>query len=120
MRKITITIQSDTHAALLEAGEAILRAARTGKSDGDVLSFESPEALFRAITPTRWELLYHLQRIGATSIRGLAREMNRDVHRTHDDVSALKERGLVSETADGKVDVPYDVIRLELELTSAA
>jgi predicted transcriptional regulator len=120
MRKATIIVTRNADAALDEMGQRFVRAWKTGKSDEDVLRFESPTALFRVLTPRRWELLERLQQIGATSIRGLARELERDVHRVHEDVHALKERGLVEDTDDGKVHVPYDVIRTEFELTSAA
>lgn len=116
MRKITITIERDNDAALAEMGRRFVHAWKTGKSESDWLSFESIEGMFRALTPARWETLKFLQERGANSIRGLARDMERDVHRVHDDVTALKEHGLVAETEDGKVHVPYDVIHTEFDL----
>ncbi|WP_436969143.1 hypothetical protein [Agrobacterium salinitolerans] len=40
-----------------------------------VFTFSSP-ALFSVITPKRWELIEHLQKIGPSSIRGLARSVD--------------------------------------------
>lgn len=72
------------------------------------------------ITPKRWELIEHLQKIGPSSIRGLARSVERDVKRVHEDVSALSDWGIFEQTEDGKVHVPYDVIHANFDLRAAA
>ncbi len=59
--------------------------------------------LFSVITPKRWELIEHLQKIGPSSIRGLARSVERDIKRVHDDVSALSDWGIIERAEDGKV-----------------
>ncbi len=51
-------------------------------------------------------MIEHLQKIGPSSIRGLARSVERDVKRVHEDVSALSDRGIFEQTDDGKVHVP--------------
>jgi predicted transcriptional regulator len=120
MRKATIRIQKDADAALEKMGERFVRAWKTGKSTGDTLAFESPAALFRVLTPKRWELIERLQELGPSSFRGLARELERDVKRVHEDVGVLIECGLVARTEDGKINVPYDVIRAEFDLRAVA
>jgi predicted transcriptional regulator len=120
MRKATIRIRKDTDAALREMGEQFVKAWTTGKSRGDVLEFESPAALFRVLTPKRWELVERLQFLGPTSVRGLARELERDVKRVHEDVGRLIERGIVQRDDEGKILVPYDVIHAEFDLHSVA
>jgi predicted transcriptional regulator len=50
----------------------------------------------------------------------LARELERDVKRVHEDVGVLIECGLVARTVDGKINVPYDVIRAEFDLRAVA
>src|SRR5687768_16476542 len=107
MRKITIQIERDTGKAMKAAGERFIKAWKTGKSSTDVLTFESPAALFRVLSPTRWGLLERLQAVGPVTLRGLARELDRDVKRVHEDVKALEERGLIDYTDDGLVRVPY-------------
>jgi predicted transcriptional regulator len=62
-------------------GERFVKAWKTGKSGGDLLQFESPAALFRVLTAKRWELIERLQTTGPTTVRGLARELDRDVKR---------------------------------------
>lgn len=120
MKKATIRIRRDTDAALKEMGERFAKAWKTGKSAGDTLEFESPAALFRLLTPKRWELIERLQQLGSISVRGLARELDRDVKRVHEDVRALMEYGLVARTDDGKFHVPYEVIHAEFDLRTVA
>jgi predicted transcriptional regulator len=120
MRKATIRIRRNTDAALRKMGQRFAKVWKTGKSTGDELEFESPAALFRVLTPKRWELVERLQKLGPSSFRGLARELERDVKRVHEDVGALAECGLVERTAEGKIHVPYDVIRTEFDLRAVA
>lgn len=84
------------------------------------MQFESPAALFRVLSPKRWELIERLQSLGPSTARGLARELDRDVKRVHEDLSGLIEHGLVARTADGKFAVPYDVIHADFDLRAVA
>jgi predicted transcriptional regulator len=120
MKKVTIRIERDAQKALREMGERFVRAWKSGRASGSVLTFESPSALFRVLTPTRWELIERLQGIGPTSLRGLARALSRDVKRVHGDVQALIERGLIERTDAGQVYVPYDVIHADFDLRAAS
>ncbi len=120
MKKVTIRIRRDTNAALKEMGERFAKAWKTGKSSGNALEFESPAALFRVLSPKRWELLDRLQSVGPSSVRGLARELDRDVKRVHEDVGTLMEYGLIEHTDDGKIHVPYDEIHADFALRSVA
>ena len=120
MKKVTIRIRRDTDAALKDMGERFVKAWKTGKSAGDSLQFESPAALFRVLSPKRWELVERLQTLGPSSVRGLARELERDVRRVHGDVRALMEIGLIVRAENGAFLVPYDVIRADFDLRAVA
>lgn len=120
MKKATIRIRRNADAALEKIGERFVKAWKTGKSAGDTLKFESPATPFRVLTPKRWTLIETLQELGPSSVRGLARELERDVKRVHEDVSALIDCGLVVRTAEGKFEVPYDLIRAEFDLRAIA
>jgi predicted transcriptional regulator len=120
MKKVTIRIRRDTNTALREMGERFVRTWKTARSAGSTLEFESPAALFRVLSPKRWELIERLQSIGPSSVRGLARELERDVKRVHDDVGELMDCGLVERTEDGKIQVPYDVIHADFNLSAVA
>jgi predicted transcriptional regulator len=120
MKKLTIRIRKDTNAALREMGDRFIKAWKTGRSAGDSIQFESPTAMFRVLTPKRWELIEQLQAMGPSSIRGLARELARDVKRVHEDVGELMECGIVFRTKDGKVQVPFTVIHADFDLCAVA
>ena len=120
MKKLTIRIRKDANAAVREMGDRFIKAWKTGKSSGDSIQFESPTAMFRVLTPRRWELIERLQAMGPSSIRGLARELERDVKRVHEDVSELMDCGIVLRTEDGKVRVPFTVIHADFDLCAMA
>jgi len=113
-RTVTIEISGLEHSL-----KRFAKAWRTGRSAGEVISFESPEVLFRRITPKRWTLLTALQAAGPQSVRELARRIRRDVKNVHGDVRALIEIGLIERTGD-TVRVPFDEIHAAFTLTRAA
>jgi predicted transcriptional regulator len=120
MTEAIIRIRNDDDALLAEAGERFKAAWKTAEPTAAVFTFSSPAQLFSVISPKRWQLIERLQKIGKSSIRGLARSLERDVKRVHDDVSGMIEWGLVERTEDGLVHVPYDVIHAEFDLRAVA
>jgi len=106
--------------AMATARKEAISAWTTGRYQGEHFGFESAAVLFRRITPKRWEMLECLQRTGPLTIRALARELDRQFRRVHDDVTALLQIGLIEKTADGKVWVPFNEIRIDSVLRSAA
>ena len=65
------------------------------------------------------ELLERLQSLGPSSLRGLARSLERDVKRVHEDVAALIQVGLIEKTEHGRIHVPFEVIEADFELRAA-
>jgi len=122
MKRACIQIRSDSETLLAESLARAAEAARTGVPSDPVaiFTFSSPAQLFSVISPKRWELIEHLQKIGPNSIRALARSLGRDVKRVHEDVVALVDWGIVERTDDGKVTVPYDVIHADFDLRAVA
>jgi predicted transcriptional regulator len=120
MTKAVLRIRRDTTAVLGEMGRRFASTWKSGRpASARVFSFESPAALFRVLSPKRWELLERLQSLGAMSVRGLARALEMDVKRVHEDVGVLIEVGLIEKTAGGKVHVPYAVIEADFALRAA-
>jgi len=107
MKTATIRIRRDKDAALAQ-------------SDTDTFEFESPKALFTLLTPKRWELIERLQALGEVSLRALARALERDVKRVHEDAAVLLDCGLIARTPAGKIHVPYRKIHAEFDLLAAA
>jgi len=118
MRELTIRIL-DKDAAMKAMQERFTSTMKDGVYAGDFLTFESPTALFRAISPKRWELLGALQKLDIISMRELSRQLKRDVHWVHDDVKALKELGIIDQSDKG-VQVLFDKIHTDFTLSREA
>ena len=101
-RFLTITLQADWQGALLAAAQL----AEADTYQGEVLNFETPAQFFGQLTARRWDIVRMAQGKGALSVRELARLVNRDVKRVHEDVVLLSELGLLERTDSGGVCCP--------------
>jgi predicted transcriptional regulator len=79
-----------------------------------VLTLEDLPTLLATLTPARWTLIDRLREQGPLSIYQLAKRLARDYKNVHTDVWRLVEIGLIERAADGRVSVPWDVVRAEL------
>lgn len=124
MKRAVIQIRRDQDAktALAAMGENFVKAWKSGKASDPIatFTFSSPMQLFTVLSPKRWELIEHLQKIGPQSVRGLARSLERDVKRVHEDVTSLIDWGIIERTEDGKVCVPFDVVHANFDLRAVA
>jgi predicted transcriptional regulator len=103
-----------------EAMAGFAEAWNTGKSQKAArISFASPELLWKVLTARRWALLKALCGAGPVSIREAARRVERDVKGVHGDVVALLEAGLLSRTAKGAIEFPYQAVKVEFLLRAA-
>jgi predicted transcriptional regulator len=82
----------------------------------EILTFESLPLLSRTLSPARWALLGNLKGEGACSIYELAKRLGRDYKNVHTDVTQLTLLGLIEKDGEGRVGVPWDVLRAELRL----
>ena len=119
-RKATIRIRRDVGEALKDLRTGFLAAWGSGEYQGEVFEFESPAALFRLLTPKRWELLERLQSEGPQGVRALARLLERDVKRVHEDVQVLLRAGLIEKDETGKLFVPFAEIKADFALRGEA
>jgi predicted transcriptional regulator len=78
-----------------------------------VLSLPDLPLLLKALSPARWALLDKLRAAGPVSIYELARRLERDYKNVHTDVTQLAALGVIERRADGRVAVPWDVLRAE-------
>ena len=120
MRTLTIRIERDSRAGLRRAGDAFRKAWKSGRYQGEVRSFESPAALFRVFTPARWGVIERLQANGPSTLRGLARALERDVKSVHRDVQVLIEECLIEKDTEGRIHVPFERIRAEFDMERTA
>ena len=114
-RYLTITLQPDWKAAIRAAGVA----AKADTYQGEVLNFETPAQFFRQLSEKRWDIVRAAQGKGEMSVRELARVVDRDVKRVHEDVGILTELGLLERTDGGGVACPYTSMHIDMYLKAA-
>ncbi|WP_283194980.1 transcriptional regulator [Rhizobium sp. AN80A] len=85
-----------------------------------VVAFESMETLLKVLTASRWQLLRTLRHQGKTSIRQLARLLERDYRAVHNDVHALMLIDLIERNDNNQIFVPWDRIIAEMAIDLAA
>lgn len=113
----TVTLDVRTPA---DAMANFTQAWNTGKPQKSArISFATPELLWRVLTQKRWELLKALCGAGPVSIREAARRAGRDVKAVHGDATALLEAGVLSRTDDGRIEFPYQAVKVEFLLRAA-
>ncbi|SDR64248.1 Predicted transcriptional regulator [Rhizobiales bacterium GAS113] len=113
MRTVTLSVASRE-----EVTKRVLSAFR-GKKQGEHISFASVELLWKVLTAKRWELLKAMTGQGAMTIREAARRVGRDVKAVHGDVHALLNAGVLDKTEDGRIEFPYDAVRVDFLLEAA-
>jgi len=94
-------------------------AASEGKTQGEFISFYSPELLFKTFSGKRWALLKVMTGIGPVSIRKASRMLKRDVKAVHRDVHILLDTGILQKTDEGQIVFPYDVIHVDFMVEAA-
>ena len=117
----TLTVSVESHER--SAAKAMAAAKRIDRGDGhqgEFYSFATLPLLLGVFSPRRWELIVKLQEIGPSSLRGLARALERDVKRVHADAALLLEEGIIERDEDQKLFVPFATIRIEAELKTPA
>src|SRR5574340_1492798 len=96
------------------------RVMKTRRGEHEArIAFATPELLWQVLTAKRWELLKALCGAGRVSIREAARRVGRDVKAVHGDVKALLEAGILNRTPNGKIEFPFDVVKVEFMLQAA-
>jgi predicted transcriptional regulator len=97
-----------------------VRAMKSGRAAREThIGFARPELLWRVLTAKRWELLKALCGVGPVSVREAARRVGRDVKAVHGDVTALAAAGLLDRDARGRVEFPFDTVKVEFMLKAA-
>ena len=91
------------------------RGSLTSENPEIYIGFETWETLVRTLTPKRLELLRHLHRMPAKSIRALAQALGRDYRRVHDDVEALEAAGLLNRDEEG-LRADYDAFDVSMRV----
>jgi predicted transcriptional regulator len=56
---------------------------------------------------------------GPVSIREAARRVGRDVKAVHGDITALLKAGVLTRVPDGRIEFPFDAVKVEFLLRAA-
>jgi predicted transcriptional regulator len=97
-----------------------VRAMKTGRAEREArISFATPELLWEVLTAKRWQLLKILCGAGPVSIREAARRVGRDVKAVHGDITALLKAGVLTRVPDGRIEFPFDAVKVEFLLRAA-
>jgi predicted transcriptional regulator len=94
---------------------AFNRAQAGEKFEERHVTFLSLEEMLAALSPKRLEMLRHLHREGAESVKALALALNRDYKRVYEDVAILENAGLIVREA-GLLITPWDALTAEVSL----
>ena len=93
---------------------------KTGKAQKAArVSFATPELLWKVLTAKRWELLKALCGAGPVTVREAARRVDRDIKAVHSDLTALRKAGVIDRVESGRVEFPYETIKVEFMLQAA-
>jgi len=120
--KKTISIKvGSVEESLAKFKEAWIQAekGKLKKKPIEILHFENMFLLLKTLSPRRLELMQQLHMQGLSSIRALAKLLNRDYRNVYDDIKALDKIGLVVNEA-GKYYVPWDSIKTEIPMLTKA
>ena len=91
------------------------RATSGKRVDETHVTFLDMQTLLEALSPRRLELLKHVHRHGADSIKDLAAHLERDYKNVHQDVIILENAGLL--VRDGrKLSAPWDELQANVSL----
>lgn len=111
-------------ASLEELGQQFMAAWERAERDEVIepyhgVGFETLETLLNTLTPKRWALLGYLRSHGPMTVYALAKALGRDYKNVHSDVKVLEELDLITRTAEGKIEVPWDEIEAHVRLAAA-
>ena len=113
MKTVTLSV-STREGVTRRALDAFSRKRR-----GAHISFASAGLLWKVLTAKRWELLKPIAGGGEMTLREAARRAGRDAKAVHGDVHALLAAGVLRKNANGRIEFPFDAVRVDFLLKSA-
>ena len=80
------------------------------------LSFDSLEHVAKTLTPKRIEILRHLHKSPAATVKALAVAIGRDYKNVHADVQALLAAGALDKDDAGALCADFETIRVDMKV----
>ncbi len=105
---LAISSRKETNRRFLQAFE--------GKSQGSLLTFDSPSLLFTLLTAERWNLLKMMTGAGAITVREAAERVEKDVQ---EDVDALLQAGILQKNGADEIEFPFEAVHVDFMLKAA-
>lgn len=114
---LNVTVGESVAGSLARARSAMetLQRGKTPQPHFGV-GFAQVGQMLAVFTPKRWELIATLRESGPLRTADLARKLRRDYKNVHTDVTALAEWLAVERMDDGRVNVPWSEIVVDLKL----
>jgi predicted transcriptional regulator len=114
---LNVTVGESVAGSLARARNA-MEALQRGKTPQPHfgVGFAQVGQMLAVFTPKRWELIATLRESGPLTTADLARKLRRDYKNVHADVTALAEWLAVERMDDGRVNVPWSEIVVDLKL----
>lgn len=118
---LNVTVGEPLRAAGARAAATMRAIARGEKVQPHFgVNFEQIGQMLAAFTPKRWELIAALREAGPLTVAELARRLGRDYKNVHTDVTQLIEWMAVERMGDGRVNVPWSEIVVDMKLPERA
>jgi predicted transcriptional regulator len=115
MKTVTLEVRAPS-----ETMSDFVHAWKSGKAQRTArIAFATPELLWKVLTAKRWQLLKALCGAGPVSVREAARRVKRDVKAVHGDITALVIAGVLNKTENGRVEFPFEAVKVEFLLQAA-
>lgn len=114
---LNVTVGESLRESGARAAAAMKAVARGDKVKPHFgVNFEQIGQMLTAFTPKRWELIAALRQAGPLTVAELARRLSRDYKNVHTDVNQLIEWMAVERGDDGRVNVPWSEIVVDMKL----
>lgn len=120
MTDVTLHVGYAPQAIKTRLLDAIHRAEKDQSIGQSHITFESWEGLSKVLTGKRLALLRQLHDHPSPSIAHLARALERDYKRTHEDVEILSKAGLIKRSHSGAIQAAFDQIHATINLEHSA
>ena len=113
MRTLTLAISSreETNRRFLQAFD--------GKSQGSLITFESPSLLFTLLTADRWDLLRMMTGAGPITVRDATQRLEKGFKEVDADMQALFNVGILQKDDSGAFVFPFEAVHVDFMLQVA-
>jgi predicted transcriptional regulator len=116
MKTVTLDVRAPR-----EVSADFVRVWKSGKAKSKArISFATPELLWKVLTAKRWQLIKEMAGKGPMTLREAARCAGHNVKAVHGDAHALLAAGILRKTAAGRIEFPFDAVRVDFLLHAVA